>query len=138
MLKLVGVIVALVVVAAMPLAAGAQPASIPRVGVLTPEPFMVQVRDGLRELGYIEGQNIALDWRWAHGDPKNHPALAAELVRLRVNVIVAGSNSAIQAAQHATRTQQDRQVAQAPDRRAEHPALSRSCPRPRSVGVRAS
>ncbi len=61
-------------------------------------------RQGLRELGYVEGQNIAIEFRWAEGKYDRLPGLAAELVRLKVNVIVAGGASAIQAAKQATET----------------------------------
>jgi putative ABC transport system substrate-binding protein len=59
-------------------------------------------RQGLRELGYVEGQNIAIEFRWAEGKYDGLPGLAAELVHLRVNVIVAGTQAAIQAVKHAT------------------------------------
>ena len=61
-------------------------------------------RQGLREFGWIEGQNIAIEYRWAAGKPDRLPALAAELVRLQVELIVAGGNSAVQAAKDATTT----------------------------------
>lgn len=61
-------------------------------------------RHGLRELGYVEGQNVASEYRWAEGRDERLPALAADLVRLKMDVIVAGNNSAAQAAQRATRT----------------------------------
>jgi putative tryptophan/tyrosine transport system substrate-binding protein len=57
----------------------------------------------LRELGYVEGHNLALEYRWAEGQLERLPALAAELVHLQVDVIVAGPNMAIAAAQQATR-----------------------------------
>jgi putative ABC transport system substrate-binding protein len=59
---------------------------------------------GLRDLGYVEGQNIAIEYRYAEGQLERLPELAAELVRLQVEVIVAGGAFAIRAAQHATRT----------------------------------
>ena len=82
---------------------------IPRVGVLagqTPEasPPIFGLRQGLRELGYIEGQNIAIEWRWAHGKNERFADLAAELVQLKVDVIVAATDPAVQAAQKATGT----------------------------------
>src|SRR5437899_5292863 len=61
-------------------------------------------RQGLRDFGYVEGQNIAIEWRWTYGEPERLPDIAAELVRLRVDVIVANINPAIQAAQKATKT----------------------------------
>jgi putative tryptophan/tyrosine transport system substrate-binding protein len=61
-------------------------------------------RQGLREFGWIEGQNIAIEYRWAAGRQDRLPALAAELVRLQVELIVAGGNTAVQAAKEATTT----------------------------------
>ncbi len=86
-----------------------QPGKVPRIGVLTglsPEgaPYIYGLREGLRELGYVEGQTITIEWRWTQGTAKRFPDLAAELVQLKVDVIVAGSNPGILAAQKATRT----------------------------------
>jgi putative ABC transport system substrate-binding protein len=61
-------------------------------------------RQGLRALGYVEGQNLVLEFRYAQGSAERLPDLAAELVRLPVEVLVAGGAPAIRAAQHATRT----------------------------------
>ncbi len=96
-----------------PLAAGAQPpAKIPRVGLLrfgspsdsgirfTEEPF----RQGLRELGYVEGQNIAIEYRHSEGREHRLPELAADLVRLKVDVIVATGGLAASAVRNATKT----------------------------------
>jgi putative ABC transport system substrate-binding protein len=58
----------------------------------------------LRELGYVEGQNLVVEYRWADGDIARLPALAAELVRLRVDVLVATTNPAVLAARQATST----------------------------------
>ena len=77
--------------AAWPLAARAQQAKkTPRIGVLWPNPpatfdFM---RQGLKDFGYVEGQNINFEFRWAEGRLDQLPELAAELVRLQVDVIV--------------------------------------------------
>src|SRR5216684_282907 len=98
---------------AAPLAAEAQPREkVPRVGYLSPgspsEPFRRRrfeaFRQGLRELGYVEGQNIAIESRWAEGKYDRYSALAADLVRLKVDVIVAVGGRATQDAQQATRT----------------------------------
>ena len=92
---------------AAPLPAGAQqPAKVPRIGLLSPDaPYPTEAfRQGLRELGYVEDQNIAFESRFAEGRYERLPAFAAELVRLKVDVIVTGGTLAIQAAQHATRT----------------------------------
>ncbi len=100
--------VALLLLAA-PLAEAQQTRRIPRVGVLggqSPEgsPPILALRQGLSELGYVEGQTIALEWRWAQGKNEGFAGLAAELVQLKVDIIVAGTDPAVQAAQRATRT----------------------------------
>src|SRR5262245_43201601 len=100
--------VALLLLAA-PLAEAQQTRRIPRVGVLggqSPEgsPPILALRQGLSELGYVEGQTIALEWRWAQGTNEGFADLAAELVQLKVDVIVAATDPAVQAAQRATRT----------------------------------
>ena len=64
------------------------------------EPF----RQGLRELGYIEGKNIVIEWRSAEGKPDRLPALVAELMRLKVDVIVTAGPSVTRAAKEATAT----------------------------------
>ena len=98
---------------AAPLAVEAQQtAKVPRVGYLNPgsasDPLTQRrlnaFRQGLRELGYVEGQNIAIESRWAEGKYDRYPALAADLVRLKVDVIVAHGGTATQAVQQATRT----------------------------------
>ena len=96
---------------AAPIAAEAQAsAKVPRIGYLGATSssagarFLEAFRQGLRELGYIEGQTIFIDYRWAEGRPDRFPALAAELIQLRVEVIVTVSNVAVTAAQQATRT----------------------------------
>src|SRR5258705_995236 len=95
---------------AAPLAAEAQQAAkIARIGYLTsslgvsphlPEAF----RQGLRDLGYVEGRNLVIEYRDAEGKPERLPALAAELVALKVDVIVAGATPHALAAKQATRT----------------------------------
>ncbi len=93
---------------AAPLAVEAQQAKVPRIGVLVftppgnPESFQALFRAGLRELGYVEGQNILVEYRWVEGKVERLTDLAAELVRLKVDVIVAAPTSAIQAAKSAT------------------------------------
>jgi len=96
---------------AAPLAAGAQQAEkVWRIGLLTlglpgdAAPFFTILEDGLRDLGYIKGRNIVFERRYAVGRLERLPDLVAELVRLRVDVIVAGSNAEIAAARRATTT----------------------------------
>lgn len=87
-----------------------QPTKISRVGFLTGAPLSSQsarneaFRQGLRELGYVEGKNIVIEWRSYEGKMDRLPVLAAELVRLKVDVIVAGGSSDIRAAKEATST----------------------------------
>jgi len=70
----------------------------------TPNPIFEAFRQQLRELGYIEGQNMIIEYRYAEGRSERLPDLAAELVRLKVDVIVAGGTPAPLAAKHATGT----------------------------------
>jgi ABC transporter substrate binding protein len=78
----------------------------PRIGVLWPNPpatfeFM---RQGLKDFGYVEGRNIGFQYQWAEGKLDHLPELAAELVRLQVDVIITLAPQATVAAQHATQT----------------------------------
>ena len=93
-----------------PLAAGAeQPGKVARIGLLTygsatsGQHIREAFRQGLRELGYVEGQNIVIEYRYAEGNAERLPDLAAELVSLKVDIIVAGGTPAPLAAKHATR-----------------------------------
>src|SRR5262245_12742720 len=96
--------------AAWPLAARAQqPARIPRLGVLllsTPhnDPSMEIARRGLRDLGYVEGQNLAIEYRYAEGRPERLPDLAADLVRLKPDVLFSIGGDVTPAAVKATQT----------------------------------
>ena len=92
---------------AAPRGAGAQQAGkVPRIGYLSPvsveAPGHTVFRQSLRELGYVEGQSATFQERFADGHPERMPALAAELVRQEVDVIVAASPPAIRAAREAT------------------------------------
>ncbi len=95
---------------AAPRAAEAQsPEKVVRIGILTlgfarSTPPIEAFRQGLGEHGYVEGRNMALEFRFAEGRSDRLPALAAELVRLKVDVIVTESNLAALAAKHATQT----------------------------------
>ncbi len=94
-----------------PLAAEAQQTGkVPRVGFLgnsSPEldsEWVTAFRRGLREIGYVEGQNIVIEYRWAEGKRERFADLAAELVRLKVDVIVTGVDRALEAARRSTTT----------------------------------
>src|SRR6266700_6422669 len=94
--------------AAWPLTAHGQQSKIARIGALyigfaDAESFKNELREGLRELGYLEGQNIAFEFRSAEGKLDRLPELAAELVRLKVDVIVALYVPCALAAKQATR-----------------------------------
>src|SRR5437773_9117281 len=94
--------------AAWPLAARAQQPKVPTVGALvigniSPEEFWREFRQGLRDLGYVEGQNIRFEFRSAEGQINRLPELAAELVRLKVDVIVTWFTPTAVAAKQATR-----------------------------------
>jgi len=97
---------------AVPLASFAQqPARIARIGFLhsaSPEGVgdvhLQAFRDGLRELGYVEGKNLQLELRWGEGKLERLPALAAELVVAKVDIIVAVTSPSVAAADQATRT----------------------------------
>ena len=98
---------------AAPLAAEAQSVGkMPRIGYLSlfsrSDPWgqrgIDAFRHGLRDLGYVEGQTIALEYRWAEEKPVRLPDLAAELVHLKLDVIVAPGSQAAQAAKQATAT----------------------------------
>src|SRR3974390_2165810 len=94
--------------AAWPLAARAQQATTPVIGFLgsdSPELYTNRLRAfrrGLRDAGYIESENAAIEYRWANGDNNRLPALAAELVGLRVAVLVASTTPAALALKAAT------------------------------------
>jgi putative ABC transport system substrate-binding protein len=96
---------------AAPLAAKAQqPAKAARIGFLgsgTPAeaaPRLESFRQGLRDLGYVEGRDVVIEYRWAEGKFERLPDIAVELVGLKVDVIVATSSPAALAAKNATRT----------------------------------
>ena len=95
--------------AAWPLAGRAQRPQMPVIGLLqigAPSSWdFTGFRQGLKDAGYVEGQNLAIEVRWANDDPDRLPVLAADLVRRQVRVIVAfGSGLAVRAAKAATDT----------------------------------
>jgi putative tryptophan/tyrosine transport system substrate-binding protein len=86
-----------------------QPGKVPRIGFLLasspgPDPRIEGFRQGLRELGYVEGKNIAIEWRYAEGIENLVPKLAAELVQLNVEIIVTDGTNVTRAARNATKT----------------------------------
>ena len=105
------ILVAVVLLALGVIAEAQQPKKVPRIGYLsstdpaTESARAEAIRLALRERGYIEGQNIAIEYRYAEGKRDRLPELAAELVRLKVDIIVvAGGASWIRAAKNATKT----------------------------------
>jgi len=92
------------------LAEAQQPEKIPRIGYLAPTfPSTLPgrreaLRQGLRELGYVEGKNVVIEWRFAEDKADRLAGLAAELVRLKVEVIVTSGPAATRAAKEATST----------------------------------
>jgi len=88
-----------------------QPGKIPRVGYLRvvgapsiPGPNVEAFRHGLKDLGYVEGKNILIEFRYAEGKRDRVPSLVAELVQLKVDVLISGDDPALRAAKEATKT----------------------------------
>jgi len=109
-MRLIGLAVAVVLsLLAAPLAAEAQQAGkVYRIGYLAigkpddERPLVDAFRQGLREFGWVEGQNVSIEYRFAGGEPARLPGLAAELVRLNVDLLFASSSPPAKAAQQAT------------------------------------
>jgi putative tryptophan/tyrosine transport system substrate-binding protein len=108
--KITGLTLSALLFALSTSAAAQQPAKIARIGYLDAVSLSVNAarveafRQSLRKLGYVEGKNIFIEWRSADGKLDRLPALAAELVHLKVDIIVTGGRSATRAAKEATST----------------------------------
>jgi putative ABC transport system substrate-binding protein len=108
--KIVMILLGALIMASVHLAIAQEPKKIPQIGYQSggsssaAAPRIDAFRQGLRELGYTEGQNIGFEYRYAEGNLDRIPDLIAELVRLKVNVIVSGTEQGIRAAQKATKT----------------------------------
>jgi putative ABC transport system substrate-binding protein len=110
LLRMVTIIMALAILLAPPAAEAQSPTKGPRIGFLGnasafASPLVEAFRQGMRERGWVEGETIAIEFRWAEGELERFPGLASELVRLKVDVIVAiGGTPASLAAKQATDT----------------------------------
>jgi ABC-type uncharacterized transport system substrate-binding protein len=105
--KRVSVLLAILFVSLLQLAEAQQPGKVPRMGYLASgasraSPNAEALRQGLRDLAYVEGQNLAIEYRGAEGNTDRLPGLAAELVRLKVDIIFAAGGDAGRAAKKAT------------------------------------
>jgi putative tryptophan/tyrosine transport system substrate-binding protein len=105
------VLIIMVLVTGAAIAEAQQRAKVPQIGYLagrgdpsTPDPLIDAFRQGLRDLGYIEGKNIVVEYRYAEGKLDRIPSLVAELVQLKVDVLVTPAFPAIRAAKQATKT----------------------------------
>ncbi len=103
-------VLAAVILTIVHLAEAQQGTKVYRIGYLSTRhghgerPYPKAFRQGLRELGYIEGQNIVIEWRFAKGERKHLPGLATELVKLKVDCILSATGATTRAAKKATRT----------------------------------
>jgi ABC-type uncharacterized transport system substrate-binding protein len=108
--KITGLVICALLLALCFSARAEQPGRVPRIGILPPGPISERVhlweafRQGLRDLGYVEGQNITLVFPSGEVKPERLPNLAADLVSLKVDVIVAAATVAVKAAKEATKT----------------------------------
>jgi len=100
-------LLAIILRATLCLAEAQQPGKVPRIGFLgnstaaLEENLIGPFREGLRDLGYVEGKNIVIEWRWAEGKYERFPDLIAELIALKVDVVVTAGTPATQAYQKA-------------------------------------
>src|SRR5262250_2830484 len=103
------ILVAVLLLAVAVIAEAQQPKKVPRIGVLSAgsrssaSSRIEAFRQGLRDLGYIEGQNIIIEFRYAEGDAKRFPGLVSEIVGLKPDVIVTSSGAGALAAKSATK-----------------------------------
>ena len=110
MIRRLTALVVLFVAASLPIAVAQPQHTIPRIGILGPRTaadgatYLDSFRQGLRELGWVEGKTILIETRWADGRPERLPALAAELVRLKVDVIMSGTTAVTLVCKNATQT----------------------------------
>ena len=109
--EVLAILFVVVLLAVAVIAEAQQPKKVPRIGYLSTSNAASEsarneaIRVALRELGYIEGQNIAIEYRYAEGKLNRLPELAAELVRLKVNIIVAaGGPNTVRPAKNATKS----------------------------------
>ena len=107
--RIVVLVLAALFLAAVSLAHGQQPERVRKIGYLTdggpaPTPNQEAFRQGLRDLGYIEGKTILIEYRYADGKVSRLPELAAELVRLKVDIIVVTNSAVARGAKKATST----------------------------------
>ena len=108
--RALGLAVLLAILAAPLVGEAQQTGKVPRIGFLAAVSHSANsarfeaFRQGLRELGYVEGKDVSIEWRYADGNPDRLPALAAELVHLKVDVIVTGGSTATRPAKEATST----------------------------------
>jgi putative ABC transport system substrate-binding protein len=109
--KILSVVLTILFVAAVDPVEAQQPKKVPRIGYLSSQDPASEsirsepIRAALRDLGYIEGQNIAIEYRYSEGKRDRAPELLSELVRLKVDIIVvSGGTPWVQAAKNATKT----------------------------------
>src|SRR5215471_3691839 len=105
-LRVLPLIVAVAILVAALAADAQQGGKVPRIGYLgdLPGPHVEALRQGLQDLGYREGQPLVIEYRWAEGKAERLPTLAAELVQLPVDLLIAQGGQASQAAKQATST----------------------------------
>jgi putative tryptophan/tyrosine transport system substrate-binding protein len=105
------ILVAVLLLALGVTAEAQQPKKLPRIGYVSgtgdpsnPGPYVEAFRQGLRDLGYIEGKNIVIEYRGAEGKVKSIPSLVNELVQLKVDVLIVPTSTAIRDAKQAIKT----------------------------------